>query len=174
MDMNRRRMLTLGAALVFARPALAMAPERRLALTNLHTGEQLNTVYWAEGYYIKQAVAELAQLLRDHRSGEAGPIATGLLDLLHGLAESLGAQAPLEVFSGYRSPATNEWLMRNGTGVSSTSLHTRGMAADIHLPGCELQDLRRAALGMGRGGVGYYPASGFVHVDIGRVRTWSG
>lgn len=157
-----------------ARPSLAVEPERRLALLNLHTGERLSTVYWAGGRYLDEAVAELARVLRDHRSGEVGPMAPGLLDLLHGLAGALGATGPVEIISGYRSPASNEWLAQNSTGVSRKSLHTLGMAADIRLPGRPLEDLHRAALDMKAGGVGHYPDSGFLHVDVGRVRAWSG
>jgi uncharacterized protein YcbK (DUF882 family) len=47
-----------------------------------------------------------------------------------------------------------------------------GEAMDIRIPGVELADLRDAGLGLGRGGVGFYPGSDFVHVDVGRVRRW--
>lgn len=179
MSLNRRRFLALGAGLALSRlalsrPALAQPPERRLALVNLHTGEALDVVYWAQGRYRDGALDELAHLLRDHRTGDAGPIAPALLDVLHDLALSLNAAGPIEVISAYRSPASNEWLARNTPGVARNSLHTRGMAADIRLPERPIEDLHRAALALGAGGVGYYPASNFVHVDIGRVRTWTG
>jgi uncharacterized protein YcbK (DUF882 family) len=174
LTLERRRFLTLVAGLAVARPALAQPPERRLALVNLHTGEALDVVYWAQGRYRDGALADLAHLLRDHRSGEIGPIAPALLDVLHELAISLNAAGPIEIVSAYRSPATNDWLAQNTGGVSRTSLHTRGMAADIRLPERPLEELHRAALDLRAGGVGLYPASGFVHVDIGRVRSWIG
>ncbi len=97
-----------------------------------------------------------------------------LLDVLHDPAVGMHAVGPIEIISAYRSPASNAWLARNASGVSRTSLHTRGMAADIRLRERPLEDLHRAALALGAGGVGLYPASGFVHVDIGRVRSWAG
>jgi uncharacterized protein YcbK (DUF882 family) len=48
----------------------------------------------------------------------------------------------------------------------------QGQAIDIRLADIPLGKLRSAALVAGRGGVGYYPASDFVHVDTGRVRHW--
>lgn len=174
MNLNRRRFLALGAGLTLAGPALAQSAERRLALVNLHTGEALDVVYWVQGRYRDSVLVDLAHLLRDHRSGETGPMAPALLDVLHDLAVSLNAAGPIEIVSAYRSPASNEWLAQNTTGVSRNSLHTRGMAADIRLPGRPLEDLHAAALALGAGGVGLYPASGFVHVDIGRVRSWTG
>ena len=48
------------------------------------------------------------------------------------------------------------------------------MAVDVRLDGYAVRALRRAALALGRGGVGDYPRSGFVHLDTGRVRRWSG
>lgn len=174
MPLDRRRFLAWGAGLALARPALAQPQERRLLLRNLHTEEVLDVVYWRQGRYIDSALADLAQLLRDHRSGEIGPMAPALFDLLHDLARSLDARGPIEIISAYRAPATNEWLAQNTTGVARMSLHTRGMAADIRLPECSLAELHQAALALGAGGVGLYEASGFVHVDIGRVRRWVG
>lgn len=172
--MNRRRFLALGAALAVTRPALANTQQRRLELANLHTGERSDVVYWEEGRYLDGALAELAHALRDHRSGEVGPIAPRLLDLLWVLGRSLHVRGPIEIVSGYRSQASNDWLARNTSGVSPTSLHTRGMAADIRLPDRSLAELHQAALALGAGGVGLYETSGFVHVDIGRVRRWVG
>lgn len=174
MPVDRRQFLTLGAGLVLARPALAQPQERRLHLRNLHTEEVLDVVYWRQGRYIDSALAELTHLLRDHRSGEIGPMAPALFDLLHDLARSLEARGPIEIISAYRAPATNEWLAQNTTGVARMSLHTRGMAADIRLPERSLAELHQAALAQGAGGVGLYEASGFVHMDVGRVRRWVG
>jgi uncharacterized protein YcbK (DUF882 family) len=77
------------------------------------------------------------------------------------------------VISGYRSPTTNAHLKATrGGGVATRSLHMQGQAVDVRLPGVPLADLRDAAWSLQRGGVGYYPGSQFVHVDIGRVRRW--
>ena len=80
-----------------------------------------------------------------------------------------------EIISGYRSPATNEKLRQTGGGgVARRSLHMDGRAIDVRLAGCRLSQLRDLALAMNAGGVGYYPTSAFVHLDTGRVRSWSG
>jgi uncharacterized protein YcbK (DUF882 family) len=97
----------------------------------------------------------------------------GLLDVLHQLSAKLEAGQPFQVISGYRSPKTNARLARSGSGVAHHSLHMQGKAIDIRAPGIELSNLRDAAKSLGRGGVGYYPASDFVHVDIGPVRHWA-
>jgi uncharacterized protein YcbK (DUF882 family) len=81
---------------------------------------------------------------------------------------------PFHVISGYRSPKTNAMLAKNSSGVAKHSLHMDGLAVDIRLPGRDLSSLHRAALSMKAGGVGYYPVSDFVHVDVGRVRQWTG
>ena len=95
-----------------------------------------------------------------------------LLDLLNALSRKIAADRPLHVISGYRSPRTNAFLRSNGSGVAEHSLHLLGQAVDIRLPGLGLRDLYRAALSLRGGGVGFYPVSDFVHVDVGRVRTW--
>ena len=76
------------------------------------------------------------------------------------------------MISGYRSPQTNAFLRSRSNGVAENSLHLVGQAIDIRVPGRRLSDLRSAALSLKAGGVGYYPQSDFVHVDVGRVRSW--
>ena len=95
-----------------------------------------------------------------------------LFDVLYSLQQQTGARGAFEVISGYRSLATNNFLRREGGGVAKDSLHTHGQAIDIRLAAVALPDLRRAALGLRAGGVGYYPASNFIHLDTGRVRAW--
>lgn len=162
--------LALGA--LAPRTLLAATGERALSFYNTHTGEQLRAVYWAQGEYVPEALAEIDRILRDHRSGDVKPIAPRLLDLAHALRRSLDTDAPLHVISGYRSPATNARLAGMSGGVATHSLHLHGAAMDVRLPGRELRDLHRAALALQGGGVGYYARSDFVHIDIGRVRRW--
>ena len=149
-----------------------MAAPRALRLDNLHTGEKLVVEYFHGQGYDPAALAAINHVLRDFRSGEVGEVAPELLDLLHGLVTLTGSTSALQVISGYRSPATNATLARHSSGVATGSLHMRGQAIDIRLADVALPDLRKAALGMRAGGVGYYPASNFVHVDCGRVRAW--
>lgn len=174
-----RRALLFGGLAVgasgLAAPALAtIAPPRQLALLNLHTGERLKAAYWEAGAYLPDALSAIAKVLRDHRTGEVHAIDPKLLDLLTQLSARLGADRPFEVISGYRSPASNAKLHARSSGVATRSLHMDGKAIDVRLPGVPLTRLRDTALGMQLGGVGYYPTSNFVHVDVGRVRRWAG
>ena len=148
------------------------AGERKLKLRNLHTGEKLSATYWEEGGYISEELAAIDHVLRDHRSGEAIHMDHALLDQIHALQQRLGHKGTIEIISGYRSPATNAMLARNSNGVAKKSFHMLGRAIDLRMPGVELKDLRKAALKLKSGGVGYYPNSNFVHLDTGRPRFW--
>ncbi|MDE3155918.1 MAG: DUF882 domain-containing protein, partial [Acidobacteriota bacterium] len=148
------------------------APERALAFYNLHTDERLKTVYWAEGDYVPDALTDINHILRDFRTGTVKPVHTDLLELLHRLSATLDTAQPFDIISGYRSPATNAMLRHRSEGVAKNSLHMRAMAIDIRVPGQSLAHLHRAAVSLRGGGVGYYPKSDFVHVDVGRVRYW--
>jgi uncharacterized protein YcbK (DUF882 family) len=161
----------LGTAPTLAH-AVALAPARRLSLDNLHTGERLAAVYWADGAYLPDAARQIDHLLRDFRANEVHPIDPKLLDLLYALTALLPEKSPYEVISGYRSPTTNAMLHAASDGVAAHSLHTQGMAIDVRVPGTVLARLRDQAKSLHGGGVGYYARSDFVHVDVGRVRYW--
>ena len=178
--MNQRRSF-LKSSVVFASslsvPALAKnakaAPgERTLRLYNTHTGEKLRSVFWAEGEFIPEALQDINKLLRDHRNNKIAPIDPQLLVLLDKMSEKFGDQHVLHVISGYRSPESNASLHKNSHGVARRSLHMDGKAIDIRIPGKDLSHLRKAAMSLKGGGVGYYPDSQFVHMDTGRVRYW--
>jgi uncharacterized protein YcbK (DUF882 family) len=132
----------------------------------------LKTVYWQGGGYIPSSLAEINHVLRDHRTGDKHEIDPRLLDLLCDLRLRLDSRESFQIISGYRSPATNSMLHAKSDGVATRSLHLDGKAVDIRIPGRELSLLRKTALAMKAGGVGYYPSSNFVHVDVGRVRSW--
>ncbi len=145
---------------------------RQLSLYNLHTEEKLKATYWADGEYQPDGLADINHLLRDHRSGEHTDMDPQLLNLMFLLHEKAQSKQAFHIISGYRSPASNEMLRKNSTGVAQKSLHTLGMAVDLRLPGIELEALRNMALSLQGGGVGYYPKSDFIHIDTGRVRQW--
>lgn len=145
---------------------------RTLALYNTHTHESLITTFWRDGRYIPRALASIDNILRDHRTDQVRTIDTRLLDLLAKLTARLDARDPIQIVSGYRAPATNAALRRRGRGVAKNSLHTAGKAVDIKLPGITLATLHQEALELRAGGVGYYPRSGFVHLDVGDIRSW--
>jgi len=151
---------------------LSNVRERSLSFYNLHTSESLKTVYWAEGDYIHESLTAVNYHLRDYRTGEVRDIDRRLLDALCELRLRLETGSHFELISGYRSAATNAMLHNHSDGVAAHSLHIEGMAADIRIPDRSLVVVRKAAIAMRAGGVGYYPASQFVHVDVGRIRTW--
>lgn len=146
--------------------------EKSLAFYSTHTGETLKTVFWAEGNYVRESLREINYVLRDPRNNQIHDIDTGLLDLLFAVRHQLDTNQPFHVISGYRSADTNAFLRAHSSGVAENSLHLVGKAIDIRSPGRETRSLQRAAIALKRGGVGYYPKSDFVHVDIGRVRYW--
>jgi uncharacterized protein YcbK (DUF882 family) len=152
----------------------ASAMPRSLRFEHTHTGEKLALTYAVGDQYVASALDQIEHFLRDFRNGATHAIDPGLLDQLHLLSAATATRAPFQVISGYRSPATNAMLRREGHGVAAQSLHLQGKAIDIRLADIALADLRDAALSLRAGGVGFYPspASDFVHVDTGRVRRW--
>lgn len=156
-----------------SRPAVARSMgTRALRFEHTHTGEKLAVAYFDQGTYVTDALASVNHFLRDFRTGDVREIDTGLLDLLHRLTARTETARPFEVISGYRSPVTNAALRRGSEGVAAGSLHMVGRAIDVRLRDVPLDKLRTAALAARSGGVGYYPASDFVHVDTGRIRFW--
>jgi len=147
--------------------------EKKLKLFNTHTRETLEVVFWRDGRYDQTGLTKLYVLLRDHRENEAIVMDKGLFDQMWELQQRLGSDGVFEIISGYRSPATNNKLRKKSSGVAKKSYHMKGRAIDIRLRGTKLSKLRRAALAMNAGGVGYYPGSDFVHLDTGPVRSWA-
>jgi uncharacterized protein YcbK (DUF882 family) len=179
---SRRRMLMAGAlagtAALWARSSIG-APDpnlkpRRIALVNLHTGERLETEYFRDEAYVPDALAAIAVLLRDFRSGEKHAMDPKLLDYLVDVAAQVNVSPAYSVISGYRSPETNERLHERSGGVSQHSLHMQGRAIDVRMSGVDCAALAAHAQDLKRGGVGYYRASNFVHLDTGAFRTWRG
>lgn len=176
---HRRRFLLrstgMAAASLLAtgRSQASTGSSRDLALAHTHTRERIALVYAVDQAYLPDALTSLDHFLRDHYSGEVGQMDPRLYDLLHQIRQLLRAARPFEVISGYRAPATNAHLRQSrGGGVAQNSLHVQGRAIDVRLPGIPLADLRDAAVSLQAGGVGFYPAQQFVHIDTGRVRRW--
>ncbi len=144
-----------------------------LRLYNTHTGERMEIVYRRGELYVQDALAKLDYFLRDHRTGDVRHFDPRLYDILSDLTASVGKpEGEIDIICGYRTSSTNETLRAHTTGVAKNSLHIQAEAIDLRMPGVDTLKLRKAALALGRGGVGYYPHSDFIHVDVGRVRQW--
>ena len=176
MQSSRRYFLGVGLAVAggLLSPAARAALEapRSLSFLHTHTGETLNATYWQNGSYLPDGLVAIDHILRDFVTNTVVPINRPLLDLLAGLHDKLDSREPFQIISAYRTPATNAMLSAESTGVAKHSYHMKAMAIDIRLADVRLTDLHRAAKDLGRGGVGMYPASNFVHVDTGPVRYW--
>ena len=148
-------------------------PSYRLRMYHTHTNRRIDVVYRRGNEYVPSAIQELESFLRDHRTGDVHHFDPRLFDLLHDLTSSLGRQdAEIDVVCGYRTPWSNNFLRSRSRAVAQHSLHMQAMAIDIRIPEVRTSQLRDTALRLHRGGVGYYAASDFVHVDVGRVRRW--
>jgi uncharacterized protein YcbK (DUF882 family) len=180
--------LVASAMLFLSAPSNAQTPSRsvtvqqshtqdsqdhRLSLYNTHTAERLDIVYRRGDEYIPAALAKLDNFLRDHRTGDIRHFDPHLYDILSDLTASVGRPGgEIDIVCGYRTSSTNESLRAHTTGVAKNSLHIQAEAIDLRMPGIDTLKLRKAALALARGGVGYYPHSDFIHVDVGRVRQW--
>jgi len=159
--------------ILLSAPAKSETVERRLRMYHTHTRERIDVVYREGATYVTGALTGLNRFLRDHRTGEVHRYDPRVFDLLADLLAAAGhPDAELQIICGYRTPWSNEFLRTHTVGVARHSLHMQAEAIDIRLPGVSTLALRNVALKLGRGGVGYYPKSNFIHVDVGRVRRW--
>jgi uncharacterized protein YcbK (DUF882 family) len=143
---------------------------------HLHTGEDIDVVYRVGNTYMPEALDQLNHFLRDHRTQDSSTYDPKEFDVLHALMASLGRpNGVIDIVCGYRTPWSNNFLRTRSaqTGVAEHSQHMLAKAIDIRVPGVSTIALRNAALALHAGGVGFYPVSQFVHVDVGPVRTWS-
>lgn len=153
--------------------SVAGARTRRLSLYGVATGERLEQTYFANGRYNAAALRRISHFLRDWHAGETISIDPRTIDILFALQSQLGGSRALHILSGYRTARTNAWLAATTSGVARNSLHIQGKAVDLYVPGVGTDRLRQMALALRAGGVGYYPQSGFIHVDCGPIRAWS-
>jgi uncharacterized protein YcbK (DUF882 family) len=175
---RRKVLLSLGGLAAYSvAPVKVQASQgvlgmRELGFYNIHTRERDQGNYWIDGLYQEDTLQSFSHLLRDHRQNLSLPMDKRLYDLLYKLNRTLNVSEEFHVISGYRSPKTNQMLAGKSNEVATNSYHMRGMAIDIAIPDVKLVHLREAAISLKLGGVGYYPKSGFVHVDTGPVRIW--
>ena len=147
---------------------------RRIRMRSSRTGEAVDTIYWIEGEYIGDALAEINWFMRDWRQSEVIRYDRRNVDIMAATLRLMDTDEAYHVVSGYRSPATNRMLRRSNRGVAQNSYHTKGMAADLKLSSRSVSQMAKAAIACHAGGVGKYGRSNFVHMDCGPVRTWRG
>jgi uncharacterized protein YcbK (DUF882 family) len=153
-------------------PVLDTTSPRTLSLVNFNTQEVLTVTYWSSGAYHRQALDKLNNFLRDSRDNAQTEMDPLLFDVLWHTTRIVGYGGSIEVLSAYRSPSTNAWLASVSRGVARDSQHMNGNAMDVRFPGVPVFQIRQAAYSLNMGGVGFYPRSGFVHLDTGPVRYW--
>ncbi|HEU4635731.1 MAG TPA: DUF882 domain-containing protein [Edaphobacter sp.] len=147
----------------------------RLHMFHTHTGESIDVVYRIGDRYLPEAIDKLNHFLRDHRTQTESHYDPKEFDVLHAIMEKLGRpDGEIDIVCGYRTPWSNNFLRTRSadTGVAKNSQHVQAKAIDIRVPGVSTATLRDTALSLHAGGVGYYPVSQFVHVDVGPVREW--
>ena len=147
---------------------------RRIRMYSGRTGESMDTIYWIEGDYIKDALKEINYFMRDWRTDQTTSIDARTVDIMAASHSLLDVNEPYMLLSGYRSAQTNAMLRSRSKGVARNSLHIKGQAADLRLKSRSVSQMAQAAAACASGGVGTYSRSNFVHMDSGTVRTWRG
>jgi uncharacterized protein YcbK (DUF882 family) len=173
--MNRRRFLLSAAGLLsapFYRASAAPVASGwfRLRLVDAHTGTTFDGVYRDANGPIPRVMDELCIFLRDQHSGRMTNIDVGVVDFLANVMAATGQTSAI-VLSAFRTRETNAMLARTTFGVAENSQHLYGRALDVRFA-TRLPDALAVARAMRRGGVGWYPHSGFIHLDSGPVRNW--
>ncbi|MCY4541589.1 MAG: DUF882 domain-containing protein [Rhodobacteraceae bacterium] len=180
--MSRRKFLatSLGVITVAAAPQFAGTPAyarnagryKNLSMYSAQSGESIDLKYWIDGDYIDEAITEISWFMRDWRVNKSMSMATDNLDTLAAIQLVMNVERPMQLLSGYRTRATNDWLRRRGSGTARNSLHIEGMAADFRVHGRPVSKVASVAEECQAGGVGKYSRAGFVHVDCGDIRSW--
>jgi uncharacterized protein YcbK (DUF882 family) len=152
--------------------AVANGDTRTLHLYHSHTGESIDATYLVDGQYDPAVLEKLNWFLRDWRRNEETNMDPRLYDAVWETYRSAGTDDRIVVLCGYRSPQTNAMLRRRSRGVAQHSQHMLGKAMDTTMPGMSMEKIREYAMRLQMGGVGYYPSSNFVHIDVGGVRAW--
>lgn len=177
---SRRTVLGVFAGLcaVAAAPVYARSPGlirkagdfRRVSMYSQRTGEAIDTVYFANGRYIPEALTEISYFMRDWRQNAVMKYDPRNVDILAATLGLMDTSEPYLMISGYRTPKTNRMLR----GAASHSYHMKAMAADVRLKSRSVKQISGAAFACNGGGVGIYNRSNFVHMDCGPVRSWRG
>jgi uncharacterized protein YcbK (DUF882 family) len=144
---------------------------RDVRLYNPNTHETAHVVFFANGSYNRQALHQLNVFLRDHHQNVPHAMDPGLLTLVHDM-QKVFEMRQIHVISAYRTPQTNNKLLRQHITEAKNSYHVKGQAVDLRIPGIPINAARDVAKILAVGGVGYYPRANFIHVDTGPIRYW--
>ncbi len=162
-----------GGAIITQQELFADSSEvKTLKLRNVHERKSYNAEFYEKDCYKLRGLFEVNKAFIDYRAKEITRIDVDLINLLYDINLHVGLDKGFNIVSGYRSEKTNAKLRRSMRGVAKESYHISGQAVDIYMPGVSLRKLRDTAIGLKGGGVGYYPGSNFVHVDVGPIRSW--
>ena len=169
----KKSAIVAGSAIVTQQELFADSSEAKtLRLRNVHEKKTYNAEFYEKDCYKLRGLFEVNKAFIDYRAKEITRIDVNLINLLYEINLHVGLDKEFDIVSGYRSEKTNAKLRHTMRGVAKNSYHIKGQAVDIYMPGVSLRKLRDTAIGLQSGGVGYYPSSNFVHVDVGPVRTW--
>jgi uncharacterized protein YcbK (DUF882 family) len=179
---ERRKWLSLGGIVLGATllpnellAAVSTPKPRVLTFRNINNGERLTSSLKDGKITNKTDLKKLDYLLRDRRTQQIHRIEPQLFSKLYQIQGNLGLRnTEIQIVCGYRAPATNAAMSARSRGVAQNSYHMRGQAIDFRIDGISLAKVRKVAANLNKGGVGYYPRSNFVHIDVGPNRTWSG
>ena len=179
---ERRKWLSLGGIVLGATllpnellAAVSTPKPRVLTFRNINNGERLTSSLKDGKITNKTDLKKLDYLLRDRRTQQIHRIEPQLFSKLYQIQGNLGLRnTEIQIICGYRAPAANAAMSARSRGVAQNSYHMRGQAIDFRIDGISLAKVRKVAANLNKGGVGYYPRSNFVHIDVGPNRTWSG
>jgi uncharacterized protein YcbK (DUF882 family) len=152
--------------------AAANGDTRTLNFYHSHTGESIQATFRVNGSYDPAVLEKLNWFLRDWRNNDRTRMDPRLFDVIWEVYRTAGATEPIVIVSAYRSPQTNAMLRRRSHGVAEHSQHILGRAMDTTMPGMPMERIREIGMRLQHGGVGWYPSSNFVHLDVGGVRAW--
>ncbi|MFV0279279.1 MAG: DUF882 domain-containing protein [Rhodoblastus sp.] len=153
--------------------AIANGDTRTIYLYHAHNKDSIAATYLVNGRYDSNVLKQLNWFLRDWRNDEPTTMDPRLFDVVWQVYRQAGAgSSPITVLSAYRSPGTNAALRRRSRGVAKHSQHMLGKAMDTTMPGLNMAQIREIGMKLQHGGVGWYPRSPFVHLDVGSVRSW--
>ncbi len=169
----KKSAILAGGAVIAQKELFASTPDvKAIKLHNIHNNKTYNAEFFEKDYYKLEGLFEVNKAFIDYRAREITRIDVDLINFMYEINLHVGLDKEFSIISGYRSQSTNNKLRRTMSGVAKDSYHMKGKAVDIYVPGVKLRKLKDIAVGLGQGGVGYYPNSNFIHIDVGPVRSW--